>query len=435
MSKQKLLIKGGRVLDPSQNLDRIADALIEGNQIKALGSNLASRMKLDGIQAWDAKGLWVMPGVIDLHVHLREPGREMDETVATGTRAAAKGGVTSLCCMPNTEPPIDSPRMVQFILNKSKEQGAVHVFSAGCVTKGQKGEELAEMGLMAEAGAVAFTDDGKPVMNTQIMRRALEYSKSLGFPVMDHCEDAHLSQNGVMHEGLVSSRLGVCGIPAEAETLMAQRDIQLAEMTGGRLHLAHVSCAGTVETIRQAKRLGVRVTAETCPHYFALTDESLVDFNSNFKMNPPLRTQKDLKAIQEGLRDGTVDAIATDHAPHAPFRKSAGLESAPFGVIGLETLLPLTMTVLVSEKILTPLEAVRCLSTNPAKILGLKMKGGLRVGMDADVTLVDPTTVREVTDQFESKSKNSPFIGWKLKGFAVGTIVSGRVVMRDGAFV
>ncbi|MBI4055969.1 MAG: dihydroorotase [Elusimicrobia bacterium] len=432
---RKILIKGGRILDPSQNLDRALDLLIEGDRIQDLKPNIPAPVKTTELEVWEAKGLWVLPGLIDMHVHLREPGRETDETIASGTRAAASGGVTSVVSMPNTEPPIDSATLIRFVLEKAKKEAVVNVFPSGCVTKGQKGEELAEMGLMAEAGAIAFTDDGKPVMNAQVMRRALEYSKSLGFPVLDHCEDAHLSGQGVMNEGVVSSRMGVRGIPTESETLMALRDISLAELTGGRLHIAHVSCAGTVEAVRQAKRRGVRVTAETCPHYFALTEESLVSFNANFKMNPPLRRDSDVEAVREGLRDGTLDAIATDHAPHSPSRKEMGLEAAPFGVIGLETLLPLTLTTLVHSKVLTPLEMVRCVSTHPAKLLGLKMKGGLRVGMDADITLVDPNREKILTDRFESKSKNSPFVGWKLKGFPVGTIVGGKVVYKDGMLV
>ncbi|MBI5200192.1 MAG: dihydroorotase, partial [Elusimicrobia bacterium] len=378
----------------------------------------------------DAKGKWVIPGVIDMHVHLREPGREGDETIATGTRSAAKGGVTTVLAMPNTEPVIDTPAMVRFVYSRARAEGKVNVLVAGAVTRGQKGLELAEMHKMAEAGAVASTDDGRPVMNAQVMRRALEYAKAFDFPILDHCEDDHLSAGGCMNEGTPAIVKGVPGIPSASETVMAMRDVALAELTGGRLHLCHVSSAETVSVVRRAKARGVRITAETAPHYFTLTDGDVPGYDANFKMNPPLRGKLDREAVREGLADGTLDAIATDHAPHSPGKKAMGLAAAPFGVIGLETLVPLTLA-LVERGVLGKKAAVDRLTAGPARILGLKTKGSLRVGMDGDVTIIDPNA-RWTAGDFESKSANSPFAGNKLKGRAVAVVVGGRAVLLDG---
>ena len=427
---ERILIAGGLVIDPSQNLEAVRDVLIENGRIAAVKAGLSKKKRAPGTRVIEAKGCWVLPGLIDMHVHLREPGREGDETIATGTRAAAKGGVTTVLAMPNTEPAIDTPAMVRLVLSRGRAEAKVNVLVAGAVTKGQKGLELAELGKLAGAGAVAVSDDGRPVMNAQLMRRALERAKAVGLPILDHCEDVLLSAGGVMNEGAAALRKGVAGIPAASEAVMAMRDITLAELTGGRLHLCHVSCAETVEAVRRAKRRGARVTAETAPHYFTLTDADVPDDDANFKMNPPLRSKADRAAVLEGLADGTLDAVATDHAPHAPAKKALGLAAAPFGVIGLETLLPLTLA-LVERGVLSRRQAVERLSAAPARILGLKTKGSLKPGMDADVTVVDPAA-RWTAGNFESKSANSPFAGRKLRGRAEAVIVGGQVVLEGG---
>ena len=423
----KLLVKGGRLIDPDSGLDGVSDLLIEEGRIAAIGKKISA----EGAEVIQARGRVVAPGLIDMHVHLREPGREDEETVRTGTRAAARGGFTSVACMPNTDPVIDNQGMVKFIYSQAKKTGLVSVFPIGSITKGLGGEELAEIGELKESGVVAISDDGKPVENSEVMRRALEYAKMFNLVVISHCEDKNLKGEGVMHEGYFSTVLGLPGIPAAAEEVMVARDLELVELSGGCLHIAHVTTRRSIEMIRQAKSRGVRVTCETAPHYFSLTDEAVKDFDTNTKMNPPLRTEKDVEAIKGGLQDGTIDVIATDHAPHTIVEKEVEYDLAPFGIIGLETALPLVLK-LVEEGSLTLGEALAKMSRNPAKILRLK-KGTLTVGADADITIINLD--KEVTvdaDEFESRSKNSPFLGWKLKGAAAVTIVGGEVVMREG---
>ena len=421
----KILIEGGRVIDPSQGMDRVTNVLIEGNRIA--GYDVAANGQNVII---DARGKIVSPGLIDIHVHLREPGREEDETIATGTAAALAGGFTSIACMPNTEPPIDTQAQVEFIQHQAALADNCNVFVVACVSRNREGKELAEIGQLSEAGAVAFTDDGAPVYDAELMRRAFEYTSMFKRPILNHAEVRELTQGGVMHEGLVSLLLGLNGMPAVAEDAMTSRDILLAEATGGRIHIMHVSSGGSVEIIRRAKRRGVRVTTEVCPHHFTLTDESLRSFDSNYKMSPPLRSAKDVDACIAGLVDGTIDVICTDHAPHALEKKMQELDQAPFGTIGLETALGLVGTKLVEPGHLTWPQAIEKMTINPARVLGLE-KGTLAIGAEADVTIIDPDRVWNVdAKKFASKSSNSPFGGWKLKGRAETVIVGGRVKYR-----
>ncbi len=424
----KRLIKGGRLIDPAGGIDEISDLLIEGGKVTAVGRKISPQ----GAEVIEAQGKVVVPGLVDMHVHLREPGREDEETIHTGTRAAARGGFTSVACMPNTSPVIDNQGTVKFIYSQAGKTGIVSVFPIGSITKGRKGKELAEIGELKESGVVAISDDGSPVENPELMRRALEYAKMFDLPVISHCEDRNLSGEGVMHEGYFSTLLGLTGIPAAAEEVMVARDLELAELSGGFLHLAHVSTARAVEMVRQAKLRGIKVTCETAPHYFSLTAEAVKDFDTNTKMNPPLRTEEDVAAIKEGLKDGTIDVIATDHAPHTIVEKEVEYNLAPFGIIGLETALPLVLTRLVEEKVLTLSQAITRMSLNPAQVLRLD-KGTLSVGAAADITIIDldkKLTVK--ADELESRSKNSPFLGWKLRGAAIMTIVGGEIVMREG---
>ncbi len=420
-----ILLKSGRVVDPSTKTDKVLDILVSDGKIALLGKNLKYRKS--EIKLIDVSGKVVIPGVIDIHTHLREPGHEEEETIATGTLSAAKGGITSVFCMANTHPVIDNQTAVEFILLKAKNEGKVNVFPVGAITKGLEGKEIAEIGELKKAGVVAISDDGNPVMDALIMRRALEYSKMFNMPVISHCEDKNLSGDGVMNEGYVSTLLGLRGIPKESEEIMVSRDIILSRLTGGHLHIAHVSTKGAVELIRQAKKSGIKVTCETCPHYWTLTDEAVRTFDTNTKMKPPLRTKEDVDAIIQGLKDGTIDCIASDHAPHTQEEKNKEYDLAPFGIIGLETLIPLTITYLVKTKKLTLTQAVEKLSYNPAKIFGLKNRGTLRPGSIADITVID-IEKEEVVKDFVSKSKNSPFIGWKLTGFTTLTIVNGKIV-------
>ena len=425
------LIRGGRVMDPESGLDELHDILIEGSIIRDLGppGSLDSKAHAS-TEIIEAKGLWVVPGLIDLHTHLREPGEEYKETILSGSRAAAAGGFTSICCMPNTKPVNDNSAVTDYILRRATEADLVRVFPVGAVSQGQKGEVLAEYAELKEAGVVAVSDDGQAVMNSQLMRRALEYAQVFNLPVISHAEDRDLAADGVMNEGLVSTRLGLREIPSVAEDVMVFRDCSLARLTGGHLHIAHLSSAGSVELIRQFKALGVKVTAEATPHHFTLTDEALENFDTNLKVNPPIRSSKDLAAIHRGLADGTIDAIATDHAPHSTIEKDVEFDYAAFGMIGLETALPLTLR-LVEHGILSPLEALSKLTCNPASILGVEL-GRLSSGLQADITLIDP--LREFTvdvNQFRSKSKNSPFHGWKLKGCAVMVLRDGKVIFRS----
>lgn len=417
-----IIIKNGHVIDPANKLDEKLDILVSGGKIAGLGK--PGSFSADGASVIDAAGTIVVPGLIDMHVHLREPGFEYKETIATGTAAAKAGGFTSVCCMPNTNPVNDNQAITRFILDQARDASA-RVFPIGAITKGSRGEELTEMAELLEAGCTAISDDGRPVMNAAVMRRAMEYSKIFDLLVISHCEDSALSDKGVMNEGFVSMELGLRGIPRAAEDVMTGRDISLAELTGCRLHIAHVSTAGSVRMVREAKARGVKVTAETCPHYFSLTDEAVRGYNTMAKMNPPLRTADDVAAVKQGLKDGTIDVIATDHAPHGMDEKSGEFDYAPFGIVGLETALGLSLK-LVEEGVLSLTELVRKLSFNPAGVLKLK-KGTLSPDVDADLTIIDLAEEWVVdSSNFKSKSKNTPFNGWKLKGRAVQTIVGGK---------
>lgn len=417
-----ILIKNGRVIDHANDIDEKLDILVSEDKIAKSGK--PGSIPTNNAQVVDAANRLVVPGLIDMHVHLREPGFEYKETIATGTAAAKSGGFTSVCCMPNTNPVNDNRSITEFILSQARDASA-RVYPIGAITKGSKGEELAEMGELHQAGCVAVSDDGKPLMNAALMRRAMEYSKIFDTLIISHCEDSTLSDKGVMHEGSISTELGLRGIPRSAEDIMTARDISLAELTGCRLHIAHVSTAGSVNLVREAKKRGVKVTAETCPHYFTLTDEAVRGYNTMAKMNPPLRTAEDVAAIKQGLKDGTIDVIATDHAPHGMDEKSGEFDNVPFGIVGLETALGLTLK-LVHEGILSMTEAIRKLSLNPASILKLN-RGSLTIGADADITIID-TKMDWTVDAslFKSKSKNTPFNGWQLKGRAVQTIVGGQ---------
>ena len=423
-----LLIRGGRVIDPAQDIDRIADLRIVDGRIAGIGPGETGAGRAD--ETIDAAGMIVTPGLIDMHVHLREPGREEDETIASGTRAALAGGFTSVACIPNTEPPLDTQAAVEFIHQKAARADTCNVFVVACVSRNREGKELAEIGQLVEAGAVAFSDDGAPVADAELMRRALEYCSMFGKPILAHEEVLELSRGGVMNEGLVSLLLGLGGMPAAAEEVMIGRDTALAESTAGRLHVMHVSTAGGVALVRAAKARGVRVTAEACPHHFTLTDESLRTFDANCKMSPPLRTAADVEAIIVGIADGTIDCIATDHAPHAREKKMLELDRAPFGILGLETAIGLSVTRLIVPGRLAWPRLVEAMSTLPARILGLD-RGTLRTGSPADVTIIDPDLDWKVdVKSFRSKSINSPFDGWTLRGRAVATIVAGRVKYR-----
>lgn len=416
-------IINGRVIDPSQDVDGFVDVWIRGDHIIGLGPQHG----IVADQTIDATGKIVCPGLIDMHVHLREPGREEDETIETGTASALAGGVTTVACMPNTEPALDSQAAAEFVILQAKRAGNAIVFPIGAVTKGREGKELAEMGGLVDGGAVAFTDDGSPVSSAEIMRRALEYSSMFDKAVLSHAEDLELTRGGVMNEGFESMRLGLRGLPREGEEVMIHRDIELANLTGGRLHILHVSTAGGVDLIRRGKERGIKVSGEACPHHFTLTDECLRTFDSNYKMSPPLRTQADVDAIIRGLKDGTLEVIATDHAPHAPEKKARELDQAPNGIIGLETLIPICVKALIEPGHLTWPQLIEKLTINPARVLGIS-KGTLKPGADADVTILDPK--REWTidpAQFKSKSRNTPYGGWKVRGRATKVLVGGRV--------
>ncbi|MDZ4819380.1 MAG: dihydroorotase [Planctomycetota bacterium] len=421
----RLLIKNGRVIDPSQKLDRITNLLIEDGRIVGLDVPGDS-----GAECIDATGKIVSPGLIDMHVHLREPGREEDETIATGTASALAGGFTSIACIPNTEPPIDTQGTVEFIHHQAARADNCNVYVVACVSKNREGKELAELGQLVKAGAVAFSDDGAPVFDAELMRRAFEYCLMFDKPILNHCEVRELTRGAVMHEGTVSMVLGLAGMPSAAEDVMTSRDIALAAATGGRIHIMHVSTSGSVDLIRRAKTRGVRVTTEVCPHHFTLTDECLRSFDSNYKMSPPLRSQQDVDACIAGLQDGTIDVICTDHAPHALEKKMRELDQAPFGIVGLETCLPLVVTQLIQPGILDWPTAIEKLTINPARILGIP-KGTLQVGADADVTIIDPDVEWTLDPQkMRSLSKNTPFGGWKLRGAADTVIVGGRVKFK-----
>ncbi|SNB45760.1 dihydroorotase [Geobacter sp. DSM 9736] len=421
-----MLIKGGRVIDPSQGIDDTLDVLVENGTIKEIGKGLSPAGKVETI---DAAGKIVTPGLIDMHVHLRDPGLEYKEDIVTGTRAAAAGGFTSVACMPNTKPVNDNKAITTYILAKAKAEGVVNVFPIGAITQGSKGETLAEMGELKEAGCVAVSDDGRPVVNSEVMRRALEYARGMGMMVISHAEDLALVGEGVMNEGFTATEIGLKGIPWAAEDSATARDVYLAEFTGSPVHIAHVSTKGALRIIRNAKARGVKVTCETAPHYFTLTEDAVRGYNTNAKMNPPLRSAEDMAAIKAGLADGTIDAIATDHAPHHLDEKDIEFNLAMNGIIGLETSLPLSLR-LVEEGVLTLAAMVEKMASNPAKILRID-RGTLRKGAPADITLIDPKLEWTVTAEgLSSKSKNSPWLGEKMKGAAVCTIVAGKVVYK-----
>ncbi len=420
-----LRITNGRVVDPSQSFDRVSDLWIKGDKILHLGD----RPDLRADVTFDAAGKIVSPGWIDMHVHLCEPGREEDETIATGTAAALAGGITSVACMPNTEPALDTQAAAEFVYLQAERAGNASVFPIGSITKGRKGTELAEIGGLVEGGAVAFTDHDTPLVNAEIMRRALEYCRMFDRPVLSHAEDPELTRGGIMHEGAESMRLGLRGMPRAAEEVVIFRDIELARLTGGRLHILHVSTAGGVGLIRRAKEQGVRVTAEVCPQNLIFTDESLREYDSNRKLSPPARRPEDVAALIEGLRDGTIDAIVSDHSPLAQEKKERELDQAPFGMVGLETLLPLCVTFLIDEGRLTWPQLIDKVTAQPARILGLDHLGQFRPGREADVTIIDPTASRQFNPaQLRSKSRNSPLTGWQLRGQAAGVILGGEMM-------
>jgi dihydroorotase len=423
-----ILIKGALVVDPAQDLEAPRDVLIDHGKIAALEA--PGTIPVEGRGIIEAQGLVLTPGLIDMHVHLREPGEEYKETIETGTRAAVKGGFTAVACMPNTKPVNDNASITRFILDQARAANLARVYPVAAISMGSKGEQLSEFGDQKEAGAVAVSDDGRPVMNSLLMRRALEYARTFGLPVISHSEDLELRGEGVMHEGRVSLELGLKGIPAAVEEVMIFRDITLAGLTGARLHIAHVSTAGSVEIIRRAKAAGLPVTAETAPHYFSLTDEAVYGYDTNAKVNPPLRTAADVAAIKEGLRDGALDAIASDHAPHSVLEKDLEFQAAAFGLLGLETSLGLSLK-LVHDGVLTLSQLVAKMSTNPARILGIP-GGTLAIGALADITLIDLNREWTVDAKtFASKSRNCPFQGWTLKGRAVMTVVGGKVVCEE----
>ncbi len=425
---ERFLLTGGRVVDPGSGRDEEADLLIQGNRILKVGS--LRRTLVKSARIVKAKGLLIAPGLVDMHVHLREPGREDEETIESGSRAAARGGFTTVCCMPNTEPPLDDQGKIRLIYDRATPYA--RVFPIGTVSKGRQGKEMTEVGDLFRAGAVALSDDGSPVANTELMRRTLEYTRLFGLPVVDHCEEPTLFADGVMNEGFVSTRLGLRGIPNASEEIMVSRDLHLAALSGGRLHIAHLSAAGSVSLLREAKRQRLPVTGEVTPHHLTLTDEALLSFDTNAKVNPPLRGQADREALCAGLADGTIDVIATDHAPHSVVEKETEFDLAPFGMIGLETALGLVLTEFVHSGLLGIVQALRVMSLNPCRILKLPF-GRLTEGGPADLVCIDLKKTWVVNpDQFASKSRNTPFSGRRLKGKAVHTLVDGFFAMQDG---
>jgi len=440
-----LIIRGGRLLDTSQGIDKVGDLLITGGKIARIEDDGAVSSQSD-LFIIDAAGLVVCPGFIDLHCHLREPGFEDKETIATGTRAAARGGFTTLCCMPNTNPPLDNQASIDYIRKTAETEGVVRVLPIGCITKGRQGKGLAEMSELAEAGVVGFSDDGEPVASSRIMSLAMDYSRALGLPIIDHCEDKELTDGGVMSDGWVSTRLGLKGIPAAAEEIVVARDLALARLTGARIHIAHVSTRGSVELVRRAKESGMEVTAEVTPHHMTLTEERVMGWKSgrgnqltydtSAKVNPPLRAGEDIAALIKGLREGVIDIIATDHAPHAVVDKMCEFGLAAFGISGLETALGCLMG-LVHNGELDLMALISRLTLGPARIIGTRYGelGTLKPGCQADITLLDPDKEWVVNSQdFVSKGKNTPFDGYQFKGKVMATIVAGDIVHQDASF-
>ncbi len=422
-----LLIKNAMIVNPDKAGKNSQDILIEKGLIKKIESSI----KDSAAQTIDAKGFLVMPGLIDMHVHFREPGQEHKETIESGSKAAAKGGFTTVMCMPNTSPVIDNKSIVESIIKEAKRVGLVNVIPVGAITKGLKGEELTEMFELKASGCLALSDDGRCVTNSRLMRLAFEYAKMVDILLIQHCEDHCMTHQAVMNEGLNSTILGLRGWPAAAESIIVGRDIELAQYLGGRIHFAHISSARSVELIRQAKAQGLLVTAEACPHHFSLTDDELKSFNSNAKVNPPLRAKEDVKAIKEAIKEGIIDCIATDHAPHTREDKELGLDHAPCGMIGLETAVGLTISELAKSKMLSWSQMVERMSSAPAKILGLKLKGEIKEGFDADIVIIDPNKEWIVSENdFVSKSINSPFVGRRLNGKVETTICNGKVVYQ-----
>jgi dihydroorotase len=437
-----LLIHGGHIIDPSQGIDQIGDLLIADGKIVQIGETVTPSPSLSVIlskaKRLDASGLAVCPGFIDLHCHLREPGFEDKETIATGTKAASKGGFATVCCMANTEPPLDTPAAVDWVKQKASKDGLVAVLPIGCITRGRKGSELTDMAGLAEAGVLAFSDDGDPVASSQIMRRAMENIRDLGLPIIDHCEDKALSDDGIINEGQMSAKLGIKGIPAAAEEAMVARDLTLAKRTKARLHIAHASTKGSVKLIRRAKEEGVLVTADVTPHHLTLTEERIMGespnepFDTNAKVNPPLRTKEDVQALIKGLKDGVIDAIATDHAPHTLANKNCGLELAAFGISGFETAFGCLMS-LVHERKIGLAMLLSKLTCEPAKVIGRNGElGTLKVGAPANITILDPDREWIVDSRnFASKGKNTPYDGYKFKGKVVATIANGKIAYMD----
>jgi dihydroorotase len=426
-----LLLRGGRVIDPARNFDASADVLLHDGKVAQVEAGIAAP---SGARVIDVKGKWVVPGLIDLHTHLREPGQEYKEDIQTGTAAAAAGGYTAVCAMPNTVPPNDNRAVTELMVRRARDVGAVRVYPIGCITMGQKGETLAEMGEMKDAGIVAVSDDGRSVMNSEVMRRALEYARGLGLVVIQHAEDVHLSANGPAHEGAASTRIGLRAQPAAAESGMVARDIELVALTGARYHVAHASCADTVRLVREAKRRGLPVTCEVTPHHLTLTDEACAGYDTSTRVNPPLRSDRDVEALREALADGTIDAVATDHAPHSSVEKDVEFEQAASGMLGLETSLALCLD-LVHTKRMSPAALIARMAAAPAKILGLP-GGTLAVGSVADVTVVDPDAVWTCdVAKFRSKSRNSPFGGRRMRGRAMLTIVAGNIAFLEETLV
>lgn len=419
---ESILITNGRVIDPANKIDSIMNVFVENGRITSVGNK-----KPNADKVIDAKGMYVTPGLVDMHVHLREPGNEDEETIASGSAAAISGGFTSLAAMPNTEPSVDNEASAEFVYLQAKRTGKANIYPIGAITKGRKGIELSEMGQLVRGGAVGFSDDGDPVQNANIMLRGLTYSKMFGKTVIAHCEDKTLSGNGVMNSGHTAMTLGLSGMPGISEEITVHRDITLAKVANAKLHIAHISTAGSVELVRTARKKGINVTCEATPHHLTLTDECLKSFDTTFKMNPPLRTKSDMEALREGLKDGTIDVIASDHAPHSSEKKDMEFNAAPFGIIGIETILPIVITELVNKGIITISQAVEKLTVNPARILGIP-KGTLSPGADADITIIDPSCQWVIDPgKFKSKSRNCPFAGWKVTGRAIKVIVGGKV--------